>query len=226
MSDITEVDVARLIQQNNEQLLASMQTMMDRSVSELKRSSTETSESHLKEIKKLKYDEPHKFKKKANEDQFKFNVKVMDTISDAKQSLEMNDQAKAKEELSKGDKLMSEQQKHILLADKSEFGWATVNEYKKHELAEDSDDEKRIYKSELRAKAQKKQALAKFPKRNYQKRQSAEDSNSSHSIPVVVNRQTPYAHSTVKFANKPGNCFSCGKPGHWRSDCPGLQSKN
>ncbi|KAK3741662.1 hypothetical protein QZH41_005090 [Actinostola sp. cb2023] len=188
MSDITEVDVARLIQQNNEQLLASMQTMMDRSVSELKRSSTETSESHLKEIKKLKYDEPHKFKKKANEDQFKFNIKVMDTISDAKQSLEKNDQAKAKEELSKGDKLMSERQNDILLADKSEFGWATVNEYKKHELAEDSDDEKRIYKSELRVKAQKKQALAKIPKR-HQKRQS-EDSNSSHSIPVVVNRQT------------------------------------
>ena len=45
-----------------------------------------------------------------------------------------------------------EWQKHILLADKSEFGWRTVEEYKPHDLADDSEDEKRIYSAERRAR--------------------------------------------------------------------------
>jgi hypothetical protein len=108
-----------------------MQNMMDRSVSQLKRSSTETAKTQLKEIKKLKYAELHKFKKKANEDQFKFNIKVMDTINDASTFLEKNEVGKVQEELTKGELIINERQKHILLADESEFGWATVNEYKK-----------------------------------------------------------------------------------------------
>lgn len=32
-------------------------------------------------------------------------------------------------------------QKHILLADKSEYGWSTVEEYKQYALADDSEDE-------------------------------------------------------------------------------------
>ena len=38
--------------------------------------------SQLKEIKKLKYAEPYNFKRKANEDQFKFNTKVIDTMAE------------------------------------------------------------------------------------------------------------------------------------------------
>ena len=45
--------------------------------------------------------------------------------------------------------MLNERQKHILLADKSEFRWHTVNEYKKkHDLPDDSEDEKRILKSD------------------------------------------------------------------------------
>ena len=46
---------------------------------------------------------------------------------------------------------MSKRVKAIKLADKSEFGRATVNEYLSDELASDSDDEKRIYQAERRA---------------------------------------------------------------------------
>ena len=48
---------------------------------------------------------------------------------------------------------MIERQKHILLADKSESGWFTVEEYKKHDLAENSDDEKHIFSAERRARS-------------------------------------------------------------------------
>ena len=50
-----------------------------------------------------------------------------------------------------GTELVSKRVKAIKLADKSEFGWATVNEYLSDELASDSDDEKRIYRAERRA---------------------------------------------------------------------------
>ena len=67
-------------------------------------------------------------------------------------SLQKTEISKAQKALQKGENLLNEKQKHILLADKSEYGWATVYEYKQHELADNSDDEKRIFKSELRAK--------------------------------------------------------------------------
>ena len=46
---------------------------------------------------------------------------------------------------------MTERQKHILLADKSDFGWSLIREYKRNDLAEDSDDEKKIIRAEARA---------------------------------------------------------------------------
>ena len=42
-------------------------------------------------------------------------------------------------------------QKVIRIADISECCWATVAEYEQDELADGSDEEKRIYKAELRA---------------------------------------------------------------------------
>ena len=56
------------------------------------------------------------------------------------------------------------------MTDRSEHGWATVDEYVADELADDSDDEKRLFKAEARAgrklqasKAKGKKAKARFP---------------------------------------------------------------
>ena len=53
---------------------------------------------------------------------------------------------KVKVALESGTELVSKRVKAIKPADKSEFGWATVNECLSDELASDSDDEKRIYR--------------------------------------------------------------------------------
>ena len=58
--------------------------------------------------------------------------------------------------LEKGEKLLSERQKHILLADKSDFGWSLIREYKRNDLAEDFDGEKKIIRAEARARTQAK----------------------------------------------------------------------
>ena len=47
-----------------------------------------------------------------------------------------------------GEKLIADRNKFICIADRSEHGWATVAEYEDDELANDSDDEKKLFKVE------------------------------------------------------------------------------
>ena len=70
---------------------------------------------------------------------------MAETIDSAKSAVQKSQLEKVKSDLEEGEKLLNERQKHILLADRSESGWCTVDEYKQHDLADDSDDEKRIY---------------------------------------------------------------------------------
>ena len=44
-----------------------------------------------------------------------------------------------------------------MLTDKSDFRWMMTQEYKKNNLADDSDDEKKIIRAEARARTQAKQ---------------------------------------------------------------------
>ena len=83
---------------------------------------------------------------------FKFNQKVIQkTINAALSALEGPNVAKAKEELAEGMSLLHNRQKLIKLADKSEFGWATVQEYLDDELADDEANASKIKKAEKRA---------------------------------------------------------------------------
>ena len=54
--------------------------------------------------------------------------------------------------LDEGMKSLEKRQKHIKLADRSDYGWSTVEHYDSHPLADDSDDEKRLEKAEREAK--------------------------------------------------------------------------
>ena len=134
------VDAA--ITKNNESLLDSMKEILNSSLSDIKRANTDMDDSHLREIEKLKFEEPRRFKKKANEDQYRFNSKLTDVLGEAKSSCSAQNLDKVKESLDKGENLLAERQKHILLADKSDYGWMVIQEYKKNDLADDSDDEK------------------------------------------------------------------------------------
>jgi len=126
MTTLSEDDVAKIVQRtvqkNNQALQDSMKEMLKESLTELKRSQTEFADSQIREIKKLKLDEPRRFKKKANEDQFRFNAKLQDVMDEAKSSVQSHGLQKVKDFLEKGETLLKERQKHILLADKSEFG--------------------------------------------------------------------------------------------------------
>ena len=47
---------------------------------------------------------------------------------------------KAKEELKQGLDMIAARQKRIKVADRSDYGWATVNEYKQDQLAADKEE--------------------------------------------------------------------------------------
>ena len=102
----------------------------------------------------------HQFQRKGHEKQFNFNSSVHDSIATAKNELsklmpagerEKEVLKKATDSLDKGAKALATRQKHIQLADQSEFGWSTVKYYEADPLASNSDDEKSIKKAEKEA---------------------------------------------------------------------------
>ena len=123
-----------------------------------------------------------------------------------------------------------ERQKHILLANKSEYGWSTVEEYKQHDLADDSEDEKRIYSAERHARAvissrkRKKSSAMAATKRSSPLRGSV----SSPSSQSQIQSYQPATASSGFLPRRPniGTCFACGKTGHWRACCPAMTKQS
>ena len=64
------------------------------------------------------------FNKKGNEDQYRFNLKVGDAMKglEAKEACSSHQFEKVHASLEQSEKHLSERKKHILLADKSDFG--------------------------------------------------------------------------------------------------------
>ena len=83
------------------------------------------------------------FQSKGNEPQFEHAESVLDKLESAKDALNANATSKAKTAIEEGIALVSKRMKVIQIADKSQYSWATAQEYLSDELASDSEDEKR-----------------------------------------------------------------------------------
>ncbi|KAK3096687.1 hypothetical protein FSP39_002370 [Pinctada imbricata] len=108
------------------------------------------------------------FKRKGNEEQFKHSVKVMEKLRAAINSLstpdpELSSISSDKQSISE---LVTHRHKLIKLADSSKLGWKVVEQYETHQLADDSDDEKRIHKAEARAEKLDKEDKRKVVSKN------------------------------------------------------------
>lgn len=169
-----------------------------------------------------------------------------DKIESAVAALEKNPAAveKAKELLKEGEELIKDRQKQIKIADRSEFGWVTVDEYVEDELAEDSDDEKRLFRAEGRAKRKIKSSDDK-KKKGFAKRQGFRGKDTTFQGQTMLGRfqrgfdsfsggGTGLFNPINPQIRKPENlslqgsigpCFQCGKVGHLRKYCPLQQSR-
>ena len=124
---------------------------------------------------------------------------------------------KAMTELNKGTKVIAVRQKHIKIADCSELGWGVVAAYENDELAEDSDDEKRLFKAEKEAeRRQQKKKRRINPMTGSRKRP---DAGAGLEVPAVRgggagSRPPPVRPRLI------GPCFRCGEFGHLVASCP------
>ena len=89
--------IARPMAENNRSLMSEISILITNSVESIKRSNSEAVEDQIREIKKIRREEPKSFKRKGNEVQYKFNAKIQDSIDEAKSFLESNAVDKAKQ---------------------------------------------------------------------------------------------------------------------------------
>ena len=207
-----------------EQVLQSLEEMKT-AMAALKRSCSEDREATEERVaKRIRLDPPPTFKKKGHGKQFVFNSTLEDKLDDCKASLDEIPPSieKAKAALEEGKKLIRERQKLIKIADRSEYGWSTVEEYVEDALADDSEDEKRLFRAESRAKRRHKAGEDKRRKPIRKVPESKSSSISSRLGPPVTSKAPPSMASIAPGVSAPpvGPCFSCGKMGHLRRFCP------
>lgn len=155
--------------------------------------------------------------KKGNQAQYDHASKVLEFVKAADDAVRANNTDLASKKLKNAVTEITKRMKHIRIADKSESGWLTVNEYIPDEVASDSDDEKRIRRAENEAQRKRKKAQTikdNFKKSRYdQPASSSSSTNSSNQKPFFRNRPL----KTFQYEDK---CFGCGVTGHWRIHCP------
>ena len=196
-------EIQAAVQNAQTDILNSITSALD-SRFEVFRKTFQSTQKALADTQMAKIDETladnYKFKKRGNEEQHKHNNKVFVKLKEAKNQLENaviteENIDTAKERITEGMELLRNRQKLIKLADSSEAGWRVVAEYTANPLADDSEDEKRIYKAQSRAESKIKKEKVK------------RKSSSGSFIPTIK----------VTRNEMPGKCFNCNE-----KECPHL----
>ena len=150
-------ELMREIRQSRREVDEKLSTSIAKLKSEVNSAQQKTLQDLAKKIENSSY----QFKRKGNEHQYNFNCSIEEAMCSTKEELgklkptapeEKAALKRAEEKLQEGTKALTERQKHIKVADRSEFGWATVNYYWDDPLASDSDDEKSLNQAEKEAR--------------------------------------------------------------------------
>ena len=159
------------------------------------------------------------FKKKGCEHQFVFNDKVDDRLQNAQKQLDKITTADnaskqalewAKVELDQGKDEIRVRQKHIRIADRSD--WAVVAEYEADELADNSDDEKRQFRAQKERDSKRKRAASGGPAKKKKQRTKGSTRLDDGGV-----RRAPFGPRTTRAI---GPCYSCSQWGLLTRSCP------
>ncbi|XP_021341945.1 uncharacterized protein LOC110442586 [Mizuhopecten yessoensis] len=157
---------------------------------------------------------------KSCEVQHKFNSKVRAKLVDATHSL-MSDPDTTRNKIEEGMSMLDYRNKLVKLADSSESGWKTVDEYIANPIASDSDDEKKMDRAISRANKKVKAAKTKSTRGRNRYRPYRRENTETRN-PMTISPARERQGYFPRSVNKPGTCFGCGKAGHWRQECPGV----
>ena len=169
--------------ENNKSLLDQFSKLVAESAEGIKRSSVDAADEQLREIKKMRREEPKSFKRRGNEVQYKFNAKLQDSLDDVKSHLESNAVEKAKASLAEGTSLISDRQK-ILVG---------------RPLTSTSSTSLPILRKTPNGSGALRIGLKRL-------------------LNLLLVKKVSFARSSG-LPSRQGNCFACGRFGHWRSEC-------
>ena len=204
-----------------------LQTEFSTKITKFQQEVTAGQESSSKEVVQKIQRRAYQFRRKGNEEQFKFNSAVEEHFDAAKKELgklEPRGEAEKKivehmkAHLDEGTKTIAVRQKHIKIADRSDLGWAVVEAYMDDELASDSDDERRLYKANREAQ----QSI---------KRKRSESAAAAAKRRATANPEPPppaqgrLSQGTRPLVSRPriiGPCYRCGEMGYLVANCPSL----
>ena len=173
------------------------------------------------------------FKQKGHQEQFEFNKLVEDHLEAASKKIKKiaapgdSDSKKflkeALEELQEGINMVAERQKHIRIADQSEYHWRTVEAYKVGALGDSDEDVKKIKEAERDVAHQMSR----------EKRKPSRESRPPPPPPNVFPQWVPAMLQTQQMFlpqqasprhqgiyKPPGPCFNCFQMGHIKANFP------
>lgn len=161
------------------------------------------------------------FKFEGNRHNYEFLQAILATVRKLEPKINTDPEG-AKRSLEKLDKTLAHRIKMILFADSSSAGWRAVDEYESQGIADNSDDERKMRRSERAAEAKLKAATT--TKRNSI---TSASKATTAKLPSLLDGMNMRDLRQVLFRNErggnevraSGGCYKCGKPGHMAKEC-------
>ena len=198
---------------------------LQKTFGDFKRSLDEREVETRRELKKLKTDSKaaSSLQFKGNRIQFEFNTQLLDCLDLAISNLSEGNLLAVQEHLQKAKSDLEKRIKLIRFADKSPAGWAAVEDYESDELANNSEDEKKLRAAERRALTKIKQKSSKSrvsrfsntaKSRDFQAAQVPGSSTSATFLPFSAHSNFHQPFRVVRQLQPSDICFNFNQRGH------------